>query len=96
MSISACNIPAALLGVKFGFGGFSLVKLRVVLATCAHVGRCSTIKCLGIVLVLRGRPRAGKCDAGRVVLFVVDRTVRLAGVILRILGNLIDMQELME
>ncbi len=96
MFISAVNIPAALLGVKFGFGGFSLVKLRVVPATCAHVGCCSTTKFLGIVRVLRGLPRAGQCDAGRVVLCVVDRTVRLAGARLRIFGNLIDMQGLME
>ena len=72
------------------------VKLRVVLAACAPVGRCSTTRSLGIALVFRGRPQAGQCDVGRVVLFVVDRTVRLAGVILRILCNLIDMQELME
>ncbi len=96
MSISAFNIPAALLGVKFGFGGFSLVKRRVVPATCAHVGRCSTTKCPGIVLVFWRRPRAGKCNVGSLVLCVVDRTVRLAGARLRISGNLIDMQGLME
>ncbi len=96
MSISAFNIPAALLGVKFGFGGFSLVKRRVVPATCAHVGRCSTTKFLGVVLVFRCRPRAGKCNVGSLVLCVVDRTVRLAGARLRFSGNLIDMQGLME